>query len=207
MLLEKHGRQCLSGAFADHAHREVYFTRDAQEEESARPGALPPRPEGPDTGAVPRTPLGDCPQGRPGSVETGERDKIGGGARVSHQRDLIGPLALLVIGVILLLRNLGYLPASLDQWWPVVLIVIGLGIILRRSSPDEMVLPKEPSPAAPGSARQPGTMKGRRHSTTGGLILIGLGLAFLASNLFGGRSTGALVMIALGLALLIGRIW
>lgn len=114
---------------------------------------------------------------------------------MAYRRDLIGPIALLVIGVILLLRNLGYISASFDQWWPVILILIGLGVVFRRPSPEETVPPNER------------TATERRHPPTGGLILIGLGLALLVSNLLGGRGTGALILIALGLALLIGRIW
>jgi hypothetical protein len=118
---------------------------------------------------------------------------------------LTGPLALLVIGVLLLLRNLGYLPASLDQWWPAILILIGLWILFIRSAPGETMSPKGPVVTPPAS--QAPTTEGRRHAATGGLILVGLGLALLASNLLGGRSAGPLIMIAVGLALLIGRIW
>jgi cell wall-active antibiotic response 4TMS protein YvqF len=111
---------------------------------------------------------------------------------------------LIVIGVLLLLRNLGYLPASLDQWWPAILIFIGLWILFVRSAPGEAMPPK--GPLAPSAGQAP-TAEGRRHAATGGLILVGLGLALLASNLLGGRSAGALIMIAVGLALLISRIW
>ena len=123
-----------------------------------------------------------------------------------YRRDLMGPLVLIVIGVILLFRTLGYIPTSLDQWWPAILILIGLAILFRRSSPGETRAPGEPPPVAP-PASPVAPMEGRHHAPTGGLILISLGLALLVSNLFGGRGTGPLIMIALGLALLIGRIW
>lgn len=122
---------------------------------------------------------------------------------MSFRRDLLGGIVLLVIGAILLLRNLGYLPAGWDQWWPIILIVIGAAIMFRPAPP-------EMAGAGPagGPAAGPAGVRGeRRHGPTGGLILIGLGLAFLAGNVIGGRSTGALVLIALGLALIVGRLW
>jgi Domain of unknown function (DUF5668) len=125
---------------------------------------------------------------------------------MTHRRDLIGPGVLIVIGVILLLRNLGYIPASLDQWWPVILILIGLWILFARSTSTETTHPWGPAPHAPSTApASPG--EGRRHPPTGGLILVGLGLALLVGNLLGGRATGALIIIALGLAILAGRLW
>jgi len=43
-------------------------------------------------------------------------------------------LVLIVIGVVFLLQNLGYL--SSDAWkiiWPIIIIVIGLGFLFKRS--------------------------------------------------------------------------
>ena len=47
-----------------------------------------------------------------------------------------GPILLIIVGVILLLSNLNILPlgdlkALLRQWWPLLLIIIGV-IQLRR---------------------------------------------------------------------------
>jgi len=42
-------------------------------------------------------------------------------------------LILLVIGAVFLLRNLGYISAT--SWsiiWPAILIIIGLGVLLKR---------------------------------------------------------------------------
>lgn len=124
---------------------------------------------------------------------------------MAARRDLIGPLALLVIGVVLLLRNLGYIPFWLDLWWPAILILIGLAIVFRRYSPGETMTPGQPGLVAPSASPVVRT-KGRHYPPTGGLILIGLGLALLVGNLLGGRSTGPLIVIALGVALLIARI-
>jgi hypothetical protein len=51
---------------------------------------------------------------------------------------LIGPLILITIGILFLLANLGYLPLSFweiaYQFWPLILILIGLEIIIGRRS-------------------------------------------------------------------------
>jgi hypothetical protein len=39
------------------------------------------------------------------------------------------PLTLVVIGVVLLLKELGYLHGNVLRYWPVLLIVWGLGMI------------------------------------------------------------------------------
>lgn len=70
---------------------------------------------------------------------------------------LIIGLAIICVGLLFLLQNLGYL-TEIDVWdfWPVVLILIGLSLIAR-----------------PSEFRQP----------LGGLILILIGLLFLLNNL------------------------
>jgi hypothetical protein len=49
----------------------------------------------------------------------------------------IGALVLIGVGVLLLLANLGYihiprLRPLLAQWWPAILIVVGLFLLVRR---------------------------------------------------------------------------
>ncbi len=55
-----------------------------------------------------------------------------------HRPSLIGPLILITIGILLLLANLGYLPLSFWEiawrFWPLILILIGLEIIIGRHS-------------------------------------------------------------------------
>jgi len=46
-----------------------------------------------------------------------------------------GAVILIVIGVLFLLANLGYIPRLgplLAHWWPVILIVVGLYLLVRR---------------------------------------------------------------------------
>jgi len=103
-------------------------------------------------------------------------------------------IILLITGLFVLLGNLGYLDwIHLDRWWPAILIVIGLWMVVRRSpsSPLETSLP------APTEARE---------FPTGGVILIGLGLAFLLNDVIGGRALPALILMAVGAALLL-RDW
>jgi len=57
----------------------------------------------------------------------------------NHRRpSLIGPLILITFGVLLLLSNLGYVPLSIwqiaAQYWPLILILIGIEILFGRRS-------------------------------------------------------------------------
>ncbi len=47
----------------------------------------------------------------------------------------IGALILIVLGVLFLLSNFGLIPRLgplLAQWWPVILIVVGVYLLVRR---------------------------------------------------------------------------
>ena len=49
----------------------------------------------------------------------------------------IGAYILIGLGIIFLLSNLGWLPPIrllMAQWWPLILIIIGILVLLRRSS-------------------------------------------------------------------------
>jgi LiaI-LiaF-like transmembrane region len=42
---------------------------------------------------------------------------------------------LIALGIIFLLSNLGWLPRSLmAKWWPLILIIVGVLLLIRRSS-------------------------------------------------------------------------
>jgi hypothetical protein len=47
----------------------------------------------------------------------------------------IGAVILIVLGALFLLSNFGLIPRIgplLAQWWPLILIVVGLSMLLRR---------------------------------------------------------------------------
>ena len=47
----------------------------------------------------------------------------------------IGAIVLIVLGVLFLLSNLGWIPRLgplFAQWWPIILIAVGLGLLLNR---------------------------------------------------------------------------
>src|SRR3990170_8931036 len=51
-----------------------------------------------------------------------------------NQGQLLWGILLVVLGLLFLSENFGYGPwFNWDRWWPVVLIVIGLGILYRRN--------------------------------------------------------------------------
>jgi len=48
-----------------------------------------------------------------------------------------GAYILIALGVIFLLSNFGWLPRLgplMAQWWPVIIIIVGVLILIRRSS-------------------------------------------------------------------------
>jgi Domain of unknown function (DUF5668) len=48
---------------------------------------------------------------------------------------IVGPIILIVIGVLFLLGNLGMVPVKevFRTWWPLILIVVGLGLLVARN--------------------------------------------------------------------------
>lgn len=52
-------------------------------------------------------------------------------------RNLVWPIVLIVIGVLFLAHNLGYLAFAqlrelIGTWWPLILIALGIGGLLNR---------------------------------------------------------------------------
>ena len=79
---------------------------------------------------------------------------------------------LVAIGAFLLLRNLGYIPPNVEQWWPVILIVIGLAFVFNWSGARAEV-PVDTGAGTGAPSTKPAEMRVRRwRSPTGGLILI-----------------------------------
>jgi hypothetical protein len=53
-----------------------------------------------------------------------------------HLRSRTGAIVLIIIGTLFLLSNLGVVPQLgplLRQWWPLILIVIGVIMLVQRS--------------------------------------------------------------------------
>ncbi|HMK77382.1 MAG TPA: DUF5668 domain-containing protein [Thermodesulfobacteriota bacterium] len=52
-------------------------------------------------------------------------------------KSAIGAYVLIGLGIIFLLSNLGWLPpirSLMSQWWPLILIIVGVLVLIRRSS-------------------------------------------------------------------------
>ncbi len=50
-------------------------------------------------------------------------------------RSIVGPIILICVGVVFLLSNLGWIPnlgQLLRTWWPLILIVVGVSMLLER---------------------------------------------------------------------------
>jgi len=115
-------------------------------------------------------------------------------------------IAFVVAGIAILLSNLGYLPEiRWEQWWPILLIVIGFLFIFRRwtERPAGWAMPRDPQPPeGPGTAA-PTRMRPRARGWMTGIILIGLGVAFLLQERLGGAAFPGVILIALGVAILL----
>ncbi len=51
------------------------------------------------------------------------------------KKPVVGAIVLIVLGALFLLSNLGLLPRLgpiFAQWWPLILIVVGVAMLLRR---------------------------------------------------------------------------
>ena len=134
---------------------------------------------------------------------------------MSANRDpgtLLWGVVLLIVGVAFLLSNLGLLPAILwEQWGPILLIVIGLVLVFRRStvtlSRSEALLgPRRPE--GPATTEDPATpvtsrIRLRARGSMAGIILIGIGVAFLLEEQLGAGAFPAVILIAIGVAILL----
>jgi hypothetical protein len=54
-----------------------------------------------------------------------------------RSRSIVGPVILIVIGLMFLLSNLGLIPhvgQLIATWWPVILIIVGVGLLIERNA-------------------------------------------------------------------------
>ena len=52
-----------------------------------------------------------------------------------RSRSLAGPIILIVLGLLFLLSNLGWVPhigRLLITWWPLILIIVGVAMLIER---------------------------------------------------------------------------
>ncbi|HEV8340249.1 MAG TPA: DUF5668 domain-containing protein [bacterium] len=123
------------------------------------------------------------------------------------QRQLFAGILLFGLGVIFLLANFGLGSwIGWDRWWPLILIVIGLVVIFRRGEVEDVPPMGAGEPPPPAGAEGGGASVLRRRLPLGGLILIGLGVAFILEDVLGGEALPALILIAIGGGLLL-RHW
>jgi len=51
------------------------------------------------------------------------------------RKSILGPIVLIVVGILFLLSNLGMLPNIghlFTKWWPLILVAVGVSLLLRR---------------------------------------------------------------------------
>lgn len=58
------------------------------------------------------------------------------------------PVALVVVGIIFLASNVGMLPRTFWNLWPLILIIVGLGGLLISDKEEWMEKPRAARPAA-----------------------------------------------------------
>jgi hypothetical protein len=60
-------------------------------------------------------------------------------------KKIFWPVSLVIMGLIFLASNMGYLPARFWNLWPIILIVVGLGGLLTSDRDEWMDEPKKKS--------------------------------------------------------------
>ena len=54
------------------------------------------------------------------------------------------PAAMIVMGLVILAQNLQMLPAGFENFWPLILVVVGLGGLLTADREEWLHEPKKP---------------------------------------------------------------
>lgn len=128
---------------------------------------------------------------------------------------LLWGIVLLALGLMFLLGNFGYGTwFGWGRWWPVLLIALGVWLLYQRPeaagpgtvpapSPAAAAMDLPAAPPAPAPAGGPAETTRARRLPIGGIILIGIGAAFLLDDVVGGSAFPAIVLITIGVALLL----
>jgi hypothetical protein len=64
------------------------------------------------------------------------------------------PATLVVMGLVFLASNMGYLPTQFWNLWPVILIVVGLGGLLTSDREEWLVEPKKAAKKKPARKKK-----------------------------------------------------
>jgi len=54
-----------------------------------------------------------------------------------RSKSAIGAYILIILGILFLMSNLGWIPPIrllISQWWPIILIIVGIAVLIRHSS-------------------------------------------------------------------------
>jgi hypothetical protein len=68
------------------------------------------------------------------------------------------PVTLVIMGLIFMASNLGYLPRAFWNLWPLILVIVGLGGLITSDREEWLVQPKKPS-AKKTSSKKPASKK------------------------------------------------
>jgi len=131
--------------------------------------------------------------GQPAPDPLGLGQAFGAGERVDTSKIPVAAVALIGLGVLFLLRSSGVFEFSVDQLWPVVLILLGVWMFAKRWGliPSNRVY----------------THAERMRGLVGPVVLVTIGLLSLIENVGGPRwhRTWPILLLAIGITKLLER--
>jgi len=71
------------------------------------------------------------------------------------------PITLVIMGLIFMASNLGYLPRAFWNLWPLILVIVGLGGLITSDREEWMITPKKSS-TKKSSSKKPAKAKSRK---------------------------------------------
>lgn len=69
-------------------------------------------------------------------------------------KKIFWPITLVVMGLIFMASNLGYLPQAFWNLWPLILVVVGLGGLITADREEWLVETKKPQRKAPAKKKR-----------------------------------------------------